>query len=112
MPVPAPPFSTTNEASCGEFGVRGYPTIKFFGKNKQSPEDYNGGRDTSSIVLFATQHWAKSAPPPEVRELVDEHVFEKVSYSVTDRPHTATIQLRRWPFSSVPTNLTGMPGRW
>jgi protein disulfide-isomerase A6 len=68
---------TANEGICGQFGVRGYPTIKFFGKNKHSPEDYNGGRDTGSIVQFATEHWAKSAPPPEVKELVDDHVFEQ-----------------------------------
>ena len=105
MPFPALPFSTTNEAACGEFGVRGYPTIKFFGKNKQSPEDYNGGRDTSSIVQFATQHWAKSAPPPEVRELVDDHVFEKVSNSLTGPvlysnypASTSTIQLCSFSF--------------
>ena len=70
--------STANEATCQQYGVQGYPTIKFFGKNKRSPEDYNGGRDSGSIVQFATQHWAKSAPPPEVTELVDQHAFDKV----------------------------------
>ena len=40
--------------------------------------DYNGGRDSGSIIDFANQQWAKMAPPPEVHELVDQHVFEKV----------------------------------
>lgn len=68
---------TTNQAVCGEYNVQGYPTIKFFGKNKKRPEDYSGGRDSGSIVQFAMGHWSKASPAPEVRELIDEHVFEK-----------------------------------
>ena len=26
----------------GRYGVKGFPTIKVFGSNKNSPEDYNG----------------------------------------------------------------------
>ncbi|KAG1665201.1 hypothetical protein FOA52_002602 [Chlamydomonas sp. UWO 241] len=67
---------TASQAACGKFGVQGYPTIKFFGKNKASPTDYQGGRDTASIVAFGTELWSKMAPPPEVKEIVDDHVFE------------------------------------
>ena len=45
----------------------GFPTLKFFGENKERPEDYNGGRDTGSLAAFATQHWSAQQPPPEVR---------------------------------------------
>ncbi|XP_046574574.1 protein disulfide-isomerase A6 homolog [Haliotis rubra] len=34
----------------GQYGIRGFPTIKIFGANKNSPSDYNGGRDAQSIV--------------------------------------------------------------
>ena len=68
---------TANEAACAPYGVKGFPTIKFFGTNKRSPEDYNGGRDTSSVVEFAKQKWGKHATPPEVTEIVDQAVFEK-----------------------------------
>jgi protein disulfide-isomerase A6 len=35
------------------FGVSGFPTLKWFGKaNKESPEDYNSGRDVNSFVDF------------------------------------------------------------
>lgn len=34
----------------GQYGVQGFPTIKIFGANKNSPKDYRGGRDASSIV--------------------------------------------------------------
>mmetsp|Transcript_11091 Transcript_11091/g.23921 ORF Transcript_11091/g.23921 Transcript_11091/m.23921 type:complete len:457 (+) Transcript_11091:59-1429(+) len=68
---------TAHQSACGQFGVRGYPTIKFFGTDKQNPEDYQAGRDAGSIVSFAKEKWSSVAPPPEVRELLDEHVFEK-----------------------------------
>lgn len=34
----------------GPYNVRGFPTIKVFGSNKQSPADYNGQRTASGIV--------------------------------------------------------------
>lgn len=48
---------TAHQSTCSEFGVRGYPTIKFFGRSKASPEDYNGGRESSSIVSYAMSRW-------------------------------------------------------
>lgn len=37
----------TEESSVGEpYKVSGYPTIKFFGKDKQSPYDYTSGERT------------------------------------------------------------------
>ncbi|XP_037606915.1 protein disulfide-isomerase A6 isoform X1 [Sebastes umbrosus] len=34
----------------GQYGVRGFPTIKVFGANKNKPEDYQGGRNSQAIV--------------------------------------------------------------
>ncbi|KAK6167917.1 hypothetical protein SNE40_021841 [Patella caerulea] len=34
----------------GQYGVRGFPTIKIFGANKNSPQDYNGARNAQGIV--------------------------------------------------------------
>jgi len=34
----------------GRFGVRGFPTVKIFGHNKNKPEDYNGGRNAQGLV--------------------------------------------------------------
>ncbi|XP_065175338.1 protein disulfide-isomerase A6-like [Sycon ciliatum] len=34
----------------GQYGVRGFPTIKIFGANKNSPTDYQGARSASGIV--------------------------------------------------------------
>ncbi|XP_064535513.1 protein disulfide-isomerase A6 homolog [Drosophila montana] len=34
----------------GKYNVRGFPTIKIFGANKQSPSDYNGQRTAKAIA--------------------------------------------------------------
>ncbi|XP_043963266.1 protein disulfide-isomerase A6 isoform X2 [Gambusia affinis] len=34
----------------GQYGVRGFPTIKVFGANKHKPEEYQGGRSSQAIV--------------------------------------------------------------
>ncbi|KAK9826486.1 hypothetical protein WJX81_004945 [Elliptochloris bilobata] len=67
---------TENAATCQEFGVNGYPTIKFFGENKRRPLEYSGGRDVGSMADFVLRKWAALQPPPEVRELVDQAVLE------------------------------------
>jgi len=36
----------------GRFGVRGFPTLKFFPKGKTEPEDYSGGREANDIIEF------------------------------------------------------------
>jgi protein disulfide-isomerase A6 len=67
---------TVHTSTCSRYGVQGYPTIKVFGSDKKSPQDYNGGRDTSSLVSFATAAHAANAKPREVRELTDAAVLE------------------------------------
>lgn len=37
----------------GQFGVRGFPTIKIFAANKHNPEDFQGGRSSQAIVEAA-----------------------------------------------------------
>lgn len=34
----------------GRYGVRGFPTVKIFGANKNKPEDYNGERTAQGLV--------------------------------------------------------------
>lgn len=34
----------------GQFGIRGFPTIKVFGATKNKPDDYQGGRTSEAIV--------------------------------------------------------------
>lgn len=37
------------------FGVRGYPTLKWFPKGVTEPEDYNGGREADDIIKFINE---------------------------------------------------------
>lgn len=37
----------------GQYGVRGFPTIKVFGANKNKPEDYQGTDTISVLDLFS-----------------------------------------------------------
>lgn len=57
---------TRNRLAPQEYGIRGFPTIKYFGPNKSSPSDYDSARDTSAIVAFALSKWEKYAPAAEV----------------------------------------------
>jgi len=43
--------ATADEALAQEFGIRGFPTLKFF-KNGQFLQDYTGGRTAADIVSF------------------------------------------------------------
>ena len=36
----------------GKYGIRGYPTVKFFGLNKENPEEYNQARTADAIINF------------------------------------------------------------
>ena len=66
---------TAHQGTCSEFGIQGFPTIKFFGTNKERPEAYEQGRDLGSLTAYANERWARDQPPPEVRELTDNDVW-------------------------------------
>lgn len=69
-----------HQAKSQEFGVRGFPTIKFFAAGKKSAsgaEDYNGGRTSGEIVSWALDKYGASAPAPELHELLSEEVAIK-----------------------------------
>ncbi len=34
------------------YGIQGFPTLKFFGENKEKPTDYNSGRTAKDLVTF------------------------------------------------------------
>ncbi|KAF8656274.1 hypothetical protein AX16_002710 [Volvariella volvacea WC 439] len=45
-----------NKDLAKKYEIRGFPTIKFFGKdNKEEPEDYEGGRTEADIVAFLNE---------------------------------------------------------
>jgi protein disulfide-isomerase A6 len=67
--------ATTEKSLAQKYGVQGFPTIKYFGQDKQAA-DYQGGRSKSDIVTFAMDKVESSLPPPEVTELVSQQIWD------------------------------------
>ena len=68
--------ATVHSSKASEYGVRGYPTIKFFPAGKKSsPEDYDGGRTADAIVEWASDKAVANIPPPEVIQVVSDAVL-------------------------------------
>jgi Thioredoxin len=42
--------ATEHESLAQRYGIKGFPTIKVFGSDKQSPTDYMGERTAEAIV--------------------------------------------------------------
>jgi len=51
---------TTDQAAGAAYGIQGFPTLKFFGANKNSPIDYQGARSANEMLTYAFDQ-AKSA---------------------------------------------------
>eukprot|EP00897_Mesotaenium_endlicherianum_P007810 jgi/Mesen1/7057/ME000369S06382 len=46
---------------CGEYGVSGYPTIKWFPKGSLKPEAYSGGRTADALLEFVNKQTGSKA---------------------------------------------------
>ncbi|XP_033123400.1 protein disulfide-isomerase A6-like isoform X2 [Anneissia japonica] len=70
--------ATVHTIVAGRYGVRGYPTIKYFahGKKNGEAEDFNGGRTSGDIVNWAMDKFAETLPPPEVLEIINKEVLD------------------------------------
>eukprot|EP01090_Pellita_catalonica_P013576 TRINITY_DN3263_c0_g1_i4.p1 TRINITY_DN3263_c0_g1~~TRINITY_DN3263_c0_g1_i4.p1 ORF type:complete len:191 (-),score=46.14 TRINITY_DN3263_c0_g1_i4:99-671(-) len=47
---------TENADLCGEYGVKGYPTLKYFLAGDEEPQAYQGGRDYDSLNSFIQEN--------------------------------------------------------
>jgi len=68
--------ATVHQSSSQQYGVQGFPTIKIFGSDKFNPTDYNGGRSASDIVAAGMELFESVRDPPELRQLVDQEIFD------------------------------------
>ncbi|KAI0595668.1 thioredoxin-like protein [Biscogniauxia sp. FL1348] len=70
------------ERSLGQqFGVQGFPTLKWFDGKSDKPIDYKGGRDLDSLTAFITEHTGvkpkrKLELPSQVQMLTDSSFKE------------------------------------
>ncbi|CAH1153384.1 unnamed protein product [Phaedon cochleariae] len=68
--------ATVHQAKAAKYGVKGYPTIKFFAPGaKDSPVDFDGGRTSSDIVNWALDKLAENIPAPELVQIVNDQSF-------------------------------------
>ncbi|KAL7417110.1 disulfide-isomerase precursor [Mrakia frigida] len=70
-----------------QFGVKGYPTLKWFPAGSLTPEDYTGGRDLASLTAFVTEKTGvkskvKAPPPSATLELTVQN-FDKIALDDT-----------------------------
>lgn len=71
--------ATVHTSKASQYGIQGYPTIKFFPggkKDSHSVQDYDGGRTSSDIVTWALDKYADSVPAPEILELIGKAEYK------------------------------------
>ena len=47
--------ATAAQALASKYGIKGYPTIKFFPKGSTTPEEYKGGRTAETIIKWVNE---------------------------------------------------------
>uniref|UniRef100_A0A1I8EXY0 protein disulfide-isomerase n=1 Tax=Wuchereria bancrofti TaxID=6293 RepID=A0A1I8EXY0_WUCBA len=70
--------ATVHQAMASRFGIKGFPTIKYFapGASASDAEDYIGGRTSDDIVQYALNKVAENMPEPEVVEAISQEVVD------------------------------------
>jgi len=62
-----------NKDLCGKYGVRGYPTVKYFsGSTGPTGDDYQGGRDFDALKAFADENLGPSCSNDNIDLCNDE----------------------------------------
>jgi len=69
--------ATVHQQLASQFGVQGYPTIKYFPAGaKSGPEEYDGGRTADDIISWAMDKHGQSIPPPELVQITKQANLE------------------------------------
>jgi len=69
---------------CDKFGVKGYPTIKFFNPPDEEGEDYKGGRDLESLKKFAATELGPGCSVDAMENCSEEQKTELATYIAMD----------------------------
>jgi len=64
--------ATQHGSVAQEYGVQGYPTIKYFAPGSLEAEEYSGGRTAGDIVSWAEEKAAENVKAPEVNQILGE----------------------------------------
>ncbi|XP_012254956.1 protein disulfide-isomerase A6 homolog [Athalia rosae] len=71
--------ATVHTLKASEYGVQGYPTVKFFAPGKKDSDsvgEYDGGRTSSDIVNWAIEKLAENIPAPEIVQILNERTLK------------------------------------
>lgn len=80
--------ATVHTVMSSRYGVKGFPTIKYFPQGDKShlktgeAVDYDGGRTSSDIVTWALDKFSENVPPPELVQLTSQEDFDKACGNV------------------------------
>ena len=65
--------ATVHQALAQQYGIQGYPTIKYFPAGaKSGPEEYDGGRTADDIIAWANDKHVVNIPPPELVQITKQ----------------------------------------
>jgi len=90
--------ATVYQELANQYGVRGYPTIKYFPAGKKSsPQEYDGGRTSDDIISWALEKHGESIPSPELVQItkqsdVEENCASKSLCVIAFLPHILDCQ--------------------
>jgi len=65
---------------CDKYGVRGYPTIKYFNPPDEEGEDYKGGRTLADMKKFAAENLGPGCSVDALENCSDEQKKELEEY--------------------------------
>jgi hypothetical protein len=69
---------------CDKYGVRGYPTIKFFNPPDEEGEDYKGGRDLPAMTKFVENDLGPGCSVDTKENCSPEQLKELETYTAMD----------------------------
>ena len=75
---------------CDKFGVRGYPTIKYFNPPDEEGEDYKGGRDLPALKKFVETELGPGCSADTKENCSPEQLKELETYIAMDATERAT----------------------
>merc|ERR1711899_229545 len=90
--------ATVHQELAQQYGVRGYPTIKYFPAGvKSGPEEYDGGRTSDDIVAWALGKHVENIPSPELVQItkqadIEEHCEQRSLCVIAFLPHILDCQ--------------------
>jgi protein disulfide-isomerase A6 len=77
---------TVHSDLCGEHGVQGYPTIKYYTSESPDGESYSGGRDLDSLKSFVEENLSSKCDVSTLEDCDDKQkkYIEKMKAKTPD----------------------------